>query len=82
MKSLTNWQTNQQHTCHQVSRVKLMDDEIPNMDPELRDEIIRLTPAQLSTLFWQTYGWMRVCHFDEITNAIESTMVDVRKEGK
>ena len=57
-----------------------MDDEIPNMDPELRDEIIRLTPAQLSTLFWQTYGWIRMHHYEEITKAIESAMIDVRKE--
>ena len=57
-----------------------MNDEIPNMDLELRDEIIRLTPTQLSTLFWQTYGWMRVDHFEEIIKAIESAMVDVRKE--
>ena len=57
-----------------------MNDEISNMDPELREEIIRLTPTQLSTLFWQTYGWMRVRHFDEINKVVESAMVDVRKE--
>lgn len=57
-----------------------MNDNIPNMDPNLRNEIIKLTPAQLSTLFWQTYGWMRVNHFDEITKAIESAMIDVRNE--
>ena len=59
-----------------------MNDEIPNMDLKLRDEIIRLTPTQLSTLFWQTYGWMRVDHFDEITKAVESAMTDVRNEGR
>ena len=75
-----NLPTNQQPTYHQASRVELMNDEILNMDPDLRDEIIRLTPAQLSTLFWQTYGWMRVQHFEEITKAVESAMIDVRNE--
>ena len=75
-----NLPTNRQRIYHQALRVELMNDEIPNMDLKLRDEIIRLTPAQLSTLFWQTYGWMRMHHYEEITKAIESAMIDVRKE--
>lgn len=56
------------------------EDKIPNMDLKLRDEIIRLDRNHLSTLFWQVYGWMRVNNFEEITNAVESAMVDVRNE--
>jgi len=56
-----------------------MKDTIPNMDDILRNEIVKLNREQLSTLFWQVYGSMRIDHYDAITEAIESAMFDVRR---
>lgn len=50
------------------------------MNKAQEDEINRLSRDQLLTLFWQTYGWMDVHDGEELHKAIESAMIDARKE--
>lgn len=50
------------------------------MDKNLMDEINKFNSNQLRTLFFQTYGWMKNEYNDDITKAIESSMIDARKD--
>lgn len=45
---------------------------------ELRAEIIRMNKDQLSSVFWQVYGGIKIDHETEIDEIITEAVYDVR----